>query len=80
MLTELRAGVCVCLCTGLEGRVRQAVWLCGCVWAPVYSRVVCCWLNSLFLFPQLEPSSLEPVLLMFILFTPLTQGPREYEN
>lgn len=59
LLAQLRAGVWMCLCTGLEGRVRQAVGLCGGVGANVYSRTVCCWLNNLFLLPQLEPGSLE---------------------
>lgn len=38
----------------------------------VRSRAVCCWFNSLFLFPQLGPGSLLTILLI-----PLGTGPQE---
>lgn len=59
VLAQLRAAVWLCLCTGLEGRVRPAVGLCGGVCVNVYSRAVCCWLNNLFLLPRRDLRSLE---------------------
>lgn len=58
MPAEPNAGVRLCLHrSGREGETGcLLVWGCVCVRRARF----CCWLNSLFPFPQLEPGSLEP--------------------